>query len=217
VFIGHSDAGSVALLALGGLFGLLSLTGQPLARAKFGENELVFERAITEEVVRRIEEGPSSEVRELTEVVHKAQERITAPAEPSLAAHAERLLNYKSEVFHALERILPPESWLSYKAVDRAQPPDFEADSEEYGRDRIGDGIITLADTRIFVEVKYRADPSPRIPYSNVRALLKQVRVFNKATGESAGILVVGNTPLPEEDAFEFGIEGNRYAEWVQW
>lgn len=79
VFATDNGAGSVALLALGALFGLLALSGRSLVSAKFGENEVVFDKALRQSVVRRIAEASPQVAKELAGALVEADAQARQP------------------------------------------------------------------------------------------------------------------------------------------
>lgn len=79
VFATDNGAGSVALLALGALFGLLALSGRSLVSAKFGENEVVFDKALRQSVVRRIAEASPQVAVELAGALVEADAQARQP------------------------------------------------------------------------------------------------------------------------------------------
>lgn len=79
VFVTDNAAGAVALLTLSALFGVLSLTGYSISKAKFGESEIVFAKALSSSVARRIERAPEPVAEELASAVMEAEARTRGP------------------------------------------------------------------------------------------------------------------------------------------
>ncbi|WP_146197451.1 hypothetical protein [Promicromonospora sp. AC04] len=109
VYVNSSEAGSVALVLVGGVFAYLALSGQALRRLKLGENEAEFSNAVKRAAMRRVKSGDAqfeasgSAADVATEILEEAaQDSSNVPQEVLAITSAHR---YERAVLAALRRV----------------------------------------------------------------------------------------------------------------
>jgi hypothetical protein len=199
VFMNKSQAGSVALLALGALFGLLALTGHSPVSVKVGEYQVLLYEVLAEQM----EESSPAVAEQLAEAVQEVEDRLRTQLPPpvDLALDYKR---YEEAIFAALDRILPKGSW------SQTEPG------------QAGDAVITIDGKRVFIEVKvsYR---STRFTAHSIRNFLFPLRMLDtiaKKAGlqdSQVAMLLVTNIPLAPSAERELVSLGQGRARYVQW
>lgn len=172
-FVGNNGAGAAALIAVGGLCGMVGLMGRWPSRISMSGNEVTWE-AIDQAVSSHIQvaadndEGETvlAELTSLKERLAELQQTGTVPKHPAQI--------YDDGVVAAIRRLLPRAEIIWQEARDRAT----------------ADFIIRYRGSTLFIETKWRADPSRPFGGSTLPLLTQRLP-------EDARLLVITNTSVP--------------------
>jgi hypothetical protein len=199
VFMNKSQAGSVALLALGAVFGLLALIGQSPVNVKVGDYQVTLYEVFAE----RIEDSSPEVAEQLAEAVQEVDDRVRTPAPPPIELALD-YRRYEDAVFAALNHIIPKGSWR------RTKPS------------QAGDAVVTIGDRSLFIEVKY-SQRATKFTANGIRDFLFPLYMMD-AIAKRAGVqdsqvamLLVTNIPLAQSAERELAALGKGRGRHVQW
>jgi hypothetical protein len=181
VFATTNEAGSVALLIVGGAFTYLALSGQVFHRLKFGDNEAEFSRRVVAGVIRSIEDadesnGGKSRAETAAEILEKAI--YEAPTAPRRAVVAMDGFRYEQAVMGALRRV--------------ASDVQVESGPVDSGIDAIVGGSVAII-------LKYRANltgPRPLLHMTN--DIAEPILGSDGNTVGPNALLVITNAEVPK-------------------
>lgn len=105
VFTDVNEAGSVALIATGGFFGFLAVSGQTLRKLRFGDSEAEFNRRVTREVTERVQHGApgQNESEVAAQILEQAANESSTT--PSRVINTTNAFRYERSVLAALRRV----------------------------------------------------------------------------------------------------------------
>ena len=172
-FLSSNGAGAAALVAAGGICGVLGLMGRWPSRISMSGNEVLWEsveRTVSSqiEIAAKSDEGETvlAELRNLRERLTILQETGSVPEHP-----AQR---YDEAVQAAISRMVPGAQIIRQQVRDRA----------------IADFVVRYRGTELFVETKWRADPTQPFGGSTLPQLIQGLP-------PDAKLLVLTNTSVP--------------------
>jgi hypothetical protein len=172
-FVGSNGPGAAALIAIGGICGLLGLMGRWPSRIALSGSEIGWETidlAVSSQIQVAADNGESetvlAELRSLRDRLAELQRTGIVPKHPAQV--------YDDEVMAAIGRLLPRADVIRHEARNRA----------------IADFIVRYRDSTLFVETKWRADPSQPFAGSTLSELTKRLPA-------NARLLAVTNTVVP--------------------
>ena len=173
-FITNNSAGSGVLLALGALFLLIAVTGNPITRAKFGDYEVGLGYKT---VVAEILESSEQNVQQTA-----AEAVLGAPLPPNdpirrRAQVIERAIEYEERVSLALHRIFGSGNVHRFR-----EGPDFE---------------IRFQQQRVGIEVKHSAKPRSSAVTAGIDQALSYLS--HSERGQLDGIVIVTNFATPAD------------------
>ena len=170
-FLSGNGAGAAALVAVGGICGMLGLMGRWPSRISMGGSDFFWED-VQETVDSQIQaaeqkgEGESvlAELKELRERLNVLQRTGTVPEHPAQA--------YDRAVRDAISRLLPGAEIIRQQRRSR----------------EVADFVIRHKGSELFVETKWRSDPAQQFGGSTLSALVQHLP-------PRARLLVVVNAP----------------------
>jgi len=172
-FLGSNGLGAAALIAVGGIFGMLGLMGRWPSRISMSGNEVTWEtieQTVTSQIQVAMDNDESESVlAELTSLRHRLAELQRSGTVPSHPAQI-----YDNQVVAAIHRLLPEAEIVRQEIGDRATP----------------DFIIRCRRSTVFLETKWRADPSRPFGGSTLPLLIQGL-------SKDAKLLVITNTNVP--------------------
>lgn len=172
-FLGDNGLGAAALIAVGGICGMLGLMGRWPSRISMSGNEVTWE-TIDQTVSSQIQvavdnDGSETVLAELTTLRSRLAELQRSGTVPSHPAQI-----YDDDVVAAIRRLLPQAGIVRHEVGDRAIP----------------DFIVRYRRSTAFVETKWRADPSRPFGGSTLPLLIQGLN-------KDARLLVITNTNVP--------------------
>ena len=172
-FLGSNGLGAAALIAVGGLCGMLGLMGRWPSRISMSGNEVIWEtieQTVSSQIQVAVDNDESETVlAELTTLRSRLAELQRSGIVPSHPAQI-----YDDDVAAAIRRLLPQAEIVRQQVGDRATP----------------DFIVRYRRSTLFVETKWRADPSRPFGGSTLPLLIQRLN-------QDARLLVITNTNVP--------------------
>lgn len=172
-FLSSNGLGAAALIAVGGICGMLGLMGRWPSRISMSGSEVTWEtieQTVTSQIQVAVDNDESESVlAELTTLRHRLAELQRSGTVPSHPAQI-----YDDQVVAAIHRLLPQAEIIRQETGDRATP----------------DLIIRYHRSTVFVETKWRADPSRPFGGSTLPLLIHGL-------DKDARLLVITNTNVP--------------------
>lgn len=172
-FRSDNGLGAAALIAVGGICGMLGLMGRWPSRISMSGNEVTWEtieQTVTSQIQVAVDNDESETVlAELTTLRQRLAELQRSGTVPSHPAQI-----YDDDVVAAIRRLLPQAEIVRQVIGDRATP----------------DFVVRYRRTTVFVETKWRADPSRPFGGSTLPLLVHGL-------DQEARLLVITNTNVP--------------------
>lgn len=172
-FLSDNGLGAAALIAIGGICGMLGLMGRWPSRISMSGSEVsweTIEQTVSSQIQVAVDNDESETVlAELTTLRSRLAELQRSGIVPSHPAQI-----YDDDVVAAIRRLLPGAEIVRQVIGDRATP----------------DFIVRYRRTTVFVETKWRADPSRPFGGSTLPLLVHGLN-------QDARLLVITNTNVP--------------------
>jgi hypothetical protein len=172
-FLGSNGLGAAALIAVGGICGMLGLMGRWPSRISMSGNEVIWEtieQTVSSQIQVAVDNDESETVlAELTTLRSRLAELQRSGIVPSHPAQI-----YDDDVAAAIRRLLPQAEIIRQQVGDRATP----------------DFIVRYRRSMLFAETKWRADPARAFGGSTLPPLIHGLK-------PDARLLVITNTSVP--------------------
>jgi hypothetical protein len=172
-FTGSNGLGAAALIAVGGICGMLGLMGRWPSRISMSGNEVTWEtveQTVTSQIQVAVDNDESETVlAELTTLRHRLAELQRSGVVPRHPAQI-----YDDQVVAAIRRLLPQAEIVGQESPDRATP----------------DFVVRYRRSTLFAETKWRADPARPFGGSTLPLLVQGLK-------PDARLLVITNTSVP--------------------
>jgi hypothetical protein len=173
-FLSGNGPGAAALVAVGGICGVLGLMGRWPSRISMGGGDFFWEE-VHETVNSQIQvaeqsgEGDSvlAELKELRERLNVLQRTGSVPEHPAQA--------YDRAVRDAISRLFPGAEVIRQQRRSR----------------EVADFVVRYHGSELFVETKWRSDPAQQFGGSTLQALLQRL------PSEARLLVVVNAPPMP--------------------
>jgi hypothetical protein len=172
-FVGSNGPGAAALIAVGGICVMVGLMGRWPSRISMSGNEVTWEnidQAVSSQIQVAADNDESetvlAELTSLRERLAELQRTGTVPKHPAQI--------YDDDIVAAIRRLLPQAEIIRQERRDRAT----------------ADFIVRYRGSTVFVETKWRADPSRPFGGSTLPLLTQELP-------KEASLLVITNTSVP--------------------
>jgi len=170
-FLSGNGAGAAALVAVGGICGVLGLMGRWPSRVSMGGSDLFWEdvqKTVNSQIQAAEQTGEGetvlAELKELRERLNVLQRTGTVPEHPAQA--------YDRAVKAAINRMLPGADTLRQQRRSR----------------EVADFVVRYRGSELYVETKWRSDPAQQFGGSTLPSLVEHLP-------PRARLLVVVNAP----------------------
>jgi hypothetical protein len=184
-FLSGNGAGAAALVAVGGICGVLGLMGRWPSRISVGGGDFFWEdihKTVNSQIqaAEQIGEGDSvlAELKELRERLNVLQRTGSVPEHPAQA--------YDRAVQDAIRRLLPGAEVIRQQRRSR----------------EVADFVVRYQGSELFVETKWRSDPAQQFGGSTLQALVQRL------PPEARLLVVVNASPMSRAyDIVKSGLE----------
>jgi hypothetical protein len=170
-FLSGNGAGAAALVAVGGVCGVLGLMGRWPSRISMGGSDFFWEdvqKTVNSQIQAAEQNGEGesvlAELKELRERLNVLQRTGTVPEHPAQS--------YDRAVRDAISRLLPGAEIIRQQRRSR----------------EVADFVVRYKSSELFVETKWRSDPAQQFGGSTLQALVQHLP-------PGARLLVVVNAP----------------------
>jgi hypothetical protein len=177
-FMSGNGAGAAALVAVGGICGVLGLMGRWPSRISMGGSDLFWEdvqKTVNSQIQVAEQSGEDetvlAELNELRDRLNVLQQTGTVPEHPAQA--------YDRAIRAAIGRLLPGADVIRQQRRSR-EVPDF---------------VVRYQGNELFVETKWRSDPTQHFGGSTLQALVSRL------PPQAMLLVVVNAPPMPRAHA----------------
>jgi len=186
-FLSGNGAGAAALVAVGGICGVLGLMGRWPSRISMGGNDFFWEdvqKTVNSQIQAAEENGEGAtvlaELKDLRDRLNLLQQTGTVPEHPAQA--------YDRAVGAAIGRLLPS----------------AEVIRQQWRSREVADFVVRYQGSELFIETKWRSDPAQEFGGSTLQALISRLP-------PGARLLVVVNVPpMPRASTIILNALGER-------